>query len=1015
MLKRHEVLRSGIHFDVELQSFVQCIYREAEIPHVSLDYTKITVESEKLENFNAFLASDLNTPFDCEKPPLMRLAFFKFHNKKYRIVWTRHHILMGGASVKVVVSELFSVYKALLNKEEITLSNPVSYEEILGYQEELNANKDNTEQFWKKYLKGFTDAVSLPALLKDDKELKKINSLYSELNKEEYNRLRKFVDENNLTINTVIEGSWGLVLSNYTGKKKIVFGSVRAYPEELLKNSVGLFINVLPVMLNVSSLYTVEKYLRRIYNNNKILKKYIRTPLAKIKEGLGLSPDVLLYQSIVDYKPYSLNAMVQSFFKNTDCSVCLNLNIPYPLSLEVIKEEEFLKVNLHYDASLFEEQYAHSILLYFKQVLNELVTCPAENILSDISTLPLQDFELINQWNASYVDYPKHKTIHGVFEKQVERTPLAHALVYKNYCLSYKELNERANQLAHYLIESGVTLETVVAVYLKSAMDRVVAVLAILKSGGAYLPIDPAYPENRIQYLLEDSKPKMVITDSACVHLVNHLACAKTKCDFSIITVDTLDFSLWVSTNPAVSMQAKNLMYIIYTSGSTGKPKGVMVEHQAALNMALSCIARLGIKNDSRVLQVSSFSFDVFVAEWCMTLLSGASLYLIDGEVFCPDFIAKALREYKISAIILSGAILTVLPKVRLPCLKVIAVGGAPCSKSIVHFWSKNRLFLNVYGLTETAVCSTMAEYMPGQENTAIIGKPLSNTHIYILREDRKMLPIGVAGELCIGGDGVARGYVNNAKMTASKFIENSFQGRWYRTGDIARWLPSGELEFLGRSDEQVKIRGFRIELMEVEHALEKHPLVRKAVVIVSKAVNDKQLNAYLMCKNKATDADEIKRYIRLQLPHYMVPTHFFLIDQLPLTSNGKIDKEKLLSMPLNAPQIHSLEQHAALSALEKTLISIIQTVLQITDVPLHKNFFDMGFDSISLVYFSVKISEKLNLKMEVVTLFSHPTVRALSQYIKNSTLNRAPVLKMKNRHIDRTLFKTKKVKFINE
>lgn len=1018
VLKRHEVLRLSIPFDSERQSFVQRIVNVVEMPHTFFDYTE-TIENKKLEKFNLFLRSDLEVPFDFEKPPLMRLVFFKLGDKNYRIVWTRHHILMGGSSVKAVVNELFSIYKALLNKEDIILPEPTPYEKSGDDQKRLNMHY--AKRFWEKYLKDFPGAVSLPALLKNEKKLKKIESIYSALNKEEYNQLRKFVDKKDLTVNTLLEAAWGIVLSNYTGKQHAVFGSVRAYPDEALKNSVGLFINVLPIHLNMDRSDNVIRFLKRIRRKNKVFRQYTATSLGKIKEWLNLSPDNFLYQSIVDYKPYSLRELIQSFFKDVRCDVYLNLNIPYPLSLEVIKEADFLEIKLHYDANLFQKPYIHSILIYFKQVLNELVTCQVKSTLSEISTLPMYDFKLINAWNTTHFSYPRHKTIHKVFEEQVEKTPFATALVYKHNCLSYEELNKRANQLAHYLIQSGIQVETIIAVCLKPTVNRIVAILAILKSGGAYLPIDPAYPENRINYLVKDSQPKIIVTDSNCIHLLANIDSNEVGFDILSVNIDTFNFSEYLTENPVVPVKAKNLVYVIYTSGSTGNPKGVMIEHQSALNMALSCVSQFNITNNSRILQMASFSFDVSVAEWCMTLLSGASLYLMDKGAFSPETIVEALGHHKINIIFLSTSILAILPKVALPHLKVIAFGGEPCNESVVSFWSKNRLFLNAYGVTEASVCSAMIPYDSNQKNMFIIGKPLFNTQIIILSENQTMLPIGVAGELYIGGDGIARGYLNNVEMTANKFVSKSFhikdknfKSRLYRTGDIARWLPSGVLEFLGRADDQVKVKGFRVELREVEHALEKHPFVHKAVVVVNKWMQDKQMYAYFLSKDQKIDLSEVKKFLQLQLPAYMIPVRFLQITQLPLTPNGKIDKEKLLSLPFEESQENFSDEYTALSVHEKTLVLIIQSILNIKHVPIDKNFFDIGFDSIGLVYFSVRLSEQLGFKIEIVTFFSYPTVRALSEYIKTSVQDNFS-FGLKNKTISKIKLKKKKVKFADE
>ncbi|MBR8841198.1 MAG: amino acid adenylation domain-containing protein, partial [Stigonema ocellatum SAG 48.90 = DSM 106950] len=444
---------------------------------------------------------------------------------------------------------------------------------------------------------------------------------------------------------------------------------------------------------------------------------------------------------------------------------------------------------------------------------------------------------LLVEWNDTLSEYPQDKCIHQLFEEQVERTPNAVAVVFENNSLTYLQLNQRANQLAHHLLSLGVGPEVLVGICVERSVEMVVGLLGILKAGGAYVPLDPTYPQEHLAYMLSDSLLSVLLTQEKLVaDLPEHTAyvvCLDSQ--WGVISCESQE-------NPLCGVQASNLAYVIYTSGSTGKPKGVLVAHQGLCNLAMAQIRLFDVNEDSSVLQFVSFSFDVSIGEVVMALCSGARLCLGTLDSLLPGAnLIQFLRTYNITHVMLPPSALAVLPYEELPALRTIVVGGEACSPDLVAQWSKDRHFFNAYGPTESTVCATIAE-CTDSSNQISIGRPIANTQIYILDSHGQPVPIGVRGELYIGSAGLARGYLNRPELTQQKFIVNPFsqqQGaRLYKTGDLARYLSNGNIEFLGRIDHQVKIRGFRIELGEIEAVLNTHPQIRQAVVIATEEVS---------------------------------------------------------------------------------------------------------------------------------------------------------------------------------
>lgn len=1012
VISRHEVLRSAIslHQKGDTHQYIQDIYEKITLPFTHYDYSCLT-SAEKEQNYHLFLEHDVNQPIDIEIAPLMRVNIFKFSDKETRIVWTRHHLLMGGFSVETVIRELFTIYEAALHNKATDLPPPTSYKEVHSYRSPYN--NDEAEAHWQQSMAKYSQAGFLPPALSSEKNirLKKKKQLCEFLSGHEYITLVNFVKNHHLTIDTLLQAAWGIVISHYSNKDVVIFGSVKAYPPEIVGDCVGLFINTLPVCFETNPSTKIIDYLHGIRQQNIALKTNITLPLNKIKEWCHISLDVPLYQSIIDYKPHSLNSMVKKKFEAIDCDISFKLDIPYPLVLEVINCGTQLQIKFHYQTDLYDDNYATTILMHFKNIL-VLLTQQSHQLISSLPTLSNPEIQTLLQWNETNTTYPLNKTIHELFEEQVKKMPTAIALSYEGSFLTYQQLNEQANQLAHYLIAHKVSPETLVALYLKPNFNMIVAILAVLKVGAIYVPLDLNYPAERIKYILQDSQSKIVITQSLQIDSLKKIT--EDSQDLLVVNLDYLNYQNYNKDNPCLPISSANAMYVIYTSGSTGIPKGVILEHRAVANTILACIEKLHLTPHSRILQISSFSFDVAAAEWGMTLLSGASLYLMDKDIFSPSKIVETLKKNKITAIILASSILATLPKVDLPDLKVIAPGGECCDQNTIDFWSQRHLLLNIYGITETAICSTITPYHPGS-NASIIGKPLPNMKVYILNQHSQLTPIGAYGEIYIGGESLARGYLNRPALTKEKFLTISnlpseeLPNRLYKTGDLGRWLPTGELEFLGRRDNQIKIRGFRIELTEIERILEKNSNVNRAIVLVKSVDNAKQLHAYILSKIKPLIPNDLIYYLKDRLPHYMIPVKFIELDTLPLTPNGKLDKEKLLSIETYDSNPKFILDNK--SKIEKSIMNIVKSTLSCGDIEKEKNFMDCGFDSLSLVKFSAQLSIAFELNIDIVDLFTYPNIETLANYIETK---KKPLF-LKEKKVDLNIPFKKRIEFSDD
>ena len=668
----------------------------------------------------------------------------------------------------------------------------------------------------------------------------------------------------------------------------------------------------------------------------------------------------------------------------------------FDLTLFMEDREQGLVATLEYNTDLFHADTMQRMLGHLQTLLEGIVANPDESIAELPLLTGFERKQILVDWNRTHTDYPQHLCIHQLFEQQVELTPNAVALVFENQRLTYRELNNQANQLAHYLQKLGVKPEVCVGICMERSPEMVIGLLAILKAGCAYVPLDPKYPQERLAFMLEDSQAQILLTQT---HLVQYFTSAiNTIC----LDSDQQFLKQECTENLLSEVTSKNLAYIIYTSGSTGKPKGVAIEHRSCI--ALLTWARQVFADDvAGVLASTSICFDLSIFEIFVPLSWGGKVILVENALHLPNLPAAT----EVSLVNTVPSIITELLRINgLPVsVRTLNLAGEPLQHQLVQQIYQNdaiQKVLNLYGPSEDTTYSTFS-LVKKEDKIVTIGRPINNTQIYLLDAHLQPVPVGVKGEIYIGGAGLARGYLNRPEVTTERFIANPFDNelntRLYKTGDLARYLPDGNLEYLGRIDYQVKVRGFRIELGEIEKVLIKHPAVREVVVLaLEQQLGDKQLVAYFVPEQgQSPTTNELRNYLKGTLPDYMVPAVFVLLDAMPLLPNGKVNRSAL-QLPTDLHPTRAVTYEAPNSEMERAIATIWQELLKLEKVDINDNFFDLGGHSLLMVQLKQKLDSALKKELSIVELFQYPTIHSLAKYLRQDTQKHSPWQSMRER-----------------
>jgi amino acid adenylation domain-containing protein/non-ribosomal peptide synthase protein (TIGR01720 family) len=969
VLKNHSILRSGFYHK-QLAIAVQCVYKQVTLPFEVLDLSGLDQEEQEKAILD-YKKTDRVKGFDLEQAPLMRVTLLKLDKKRMHMLWTSHHLLFDGWSLPILMEEFLRTYETLLNKEQPEEKTEDRYEDYIRYIE--SQNKSKQKDYWQAYLSKTDQGTLLPFVstgVNRTKGLGDYRTRNTELTIATTEAINQFARQHHITVNTLMQGVWSYLLHGYTGLENITYGVVvSGRPDELpnIEQRVGMFINTLPFCTGIDGQQAIETWLQSIQTQQIESRQYQFTPLNEIQGYAKVEGD--LFDSLLIFENYPISKVLSSKhwalgIKNVQMQEQTN----YPLTLLIITNPT-IQIKWSYNAELIQSESIETIQGHFEYVLAQIISKTPTKV-QDLDLLTSEErHQLLVEFNQTSAVYPKDQTIVELFEQQVKSTPNQTALVYEGQTLSYQELNERANQLAYYLRAKGVKPETRVAICLDRGFEMLVGILGILKSGGAYVPIDPQYPVERVQYMLEDCSATIVVSTSAQSALFQeHQAIKQTE-------LDQLDLSKYPKTNPDKTVTQDNLAYVIYTSGSTGKPKGVMIEHGNVYSFIDWCKREFNAQSFEMVYAGTSMCFDLSVYEFFYPLSIGKTIRILENGLEIGKYI-------KTDQQVLTNSVPSVIEsllkqQIDFSNAKVINMAGEPISDYVQQTLDTQTIEVrNLYGPSEDTTYSTVYRLSP--QTSLKIGKPIANTKVFILSPTQDLLPIGVKGEIYLGGAGLARGYLNNEALTQEKFIPNPFDKteRLYRTGDIGRWLKDGNIEYLGRVDDQVKIRGYRIELGEIETAIAQIKTISQSVVVAqTEPSGAKRLVAYVVAKNQF-DKSQVIEKLKQSLPEYMIPPLWIALDSLPLTANGKIDKKALPKPDMEA----ELKQHyqAAESKTEQDLVKIWEELLGISPIGTRANFFELGGDSILTIQV-VSRASRMGYSLQPKDIFTHQTISALA------------------------------------
>lgn len=950
-----------------------------------VDYVDFSSEADPHAAYCAWSDERCHRPFDFQTR-LFDCALAKLADDQYVWYTCQHHIICDMFSFLIAIQYMSALYEKAL---EGTLDEVEPFPAFAAYIEEELANRGalgdaQQRAYWEARLAREPDPISfygkpVPRL---------VGANYREnvdLGEKLSRQIRELACELTATTKSGHAAQFNIfaaILFAYLNRICSVNRPSLGMPfhnrrDDVRKQTVGVFMSVLPLSVDIDDGDTLMSLLDKIG--------------AEAASNLRNSPYFIHNLMHTQAHDVLVNGLFAPFpeFAGVTCDMHWPLfrNVLDPIVLNFYENPatgNFGNVFI-FNSAIFNAEMRQLLIHDYDRVAHALLDNP-NTAIRDIDLLSDADKRrLLVEWSGSDAPFPEKQTIHQLFEAQVERTPDAAAVAFEGRTLSYRELNARANQLARHLKELGVEKEVLVGLCVERSPEMVIGLLGILKAGGAYVPLDPAYPSDRIAFMLEDSGVHFLVTNER-LRATLPTNGAKVVC----LDSDSETIAGRGSENLVNGVEAGNLAYVIYTSGSTGKPKGSMLEHRGVCNLISHKARVLQVGPGSRVLQFCSLNFDPSVCEIFMTLCSGGTLYLVPQEkVRAPDEIARILKHERINAALMTPSLLRSLPNEELPDLKVIESGGEVCSASLVTRWGKGRKLFNAYGPTEATVCVSEALCDAGTSEDPPIGKPIPNTRLYVLDDQMRLVPPGVPGELYIGGVGVGRGYLNRPDLTAERFVKNPFNGiggdRLYRSGDRVRYREDGNIEFLGRVDQQVKIRGHRVELGEIESVLIQFPDVRECVVDAREdASGETKLVAYVVPRRTGQLFDgELKGFLRMLLPEYMLPAAYVTLDTLPLNTNGKIDRQAL---PKPDRQAHAhTEADSPRDSIELELKLIWERVLEVSPIGVSDHFFDVGGHSLSAVHLMDQIHRHFGVRLSPATLFDSPTIESQAGLIRDS------------------------------
>ncbi len=968
LLERHTILRTG--FLYQRDELLQIVHKKVVLPWKNRDWSSLDPREQE-EAFQHLLVQEQEDGFLLDQAPLARCILIRLDDESYRFVLNNHHILMDGWSLSILFTDLLEKYQTSLDNRPTRLSHPHPYRDYIAWLQ--RQDHEAAGNHWRQLFQGLSSPTQFTTG-KPLKEGREYRELQLELDGGLAREMHRFSRQRHLTINTLVQGGWGLLLLRYIGEPHVLFGTTvsgRNIDLEGVEGMLGLFINTLPLRVDAREC-SAETFLRDIQTQHQESNQYAFSALTDIQSWSEIPAGTTMFESILVFENYP----VEDIQQRSDSQITMEdfsgeERTNYPVTLVILPGAQPL-IKLSYDSSRFDEAEMKRMLGHLEMLISRLVRHPEQRVATLPMLTPAEQSQL-EAWNATDTVYPLDRTIIDLFEAQVKTNTDHTAVVFGAQHLDYGHLNRRANQVARHLLQQVGTqnlTDRPIGLCVERGLEMIIGLLAIFKTGAAYVPLDPEYPQDRLAFILEDSQVNLLLTQQ---RLTPRLP--QTATQMVLLDAEWDGISEQEDDNLEIVRSPENLAYIIYTSGSTGRPKGVLLEHRNLVNAIYWHVERFGITPSDRILQFFSHAFDVSLAEIFMALIGGGQLVLTEPHVTThPDTLHALVEAHQVTVMMLPPTFLRMCDHREFKSLRVLITGGENIHEEDARYYAQHHDYFNAYGPTEASICASAHHIVPDTKALlkGNIGRPNANTQIYILDTHLQPLPVGIPGDLHIAGAGLARGYLNHSELTAERFISNPFSSdptaRLYKTGDRACWLPDGNIEYLGRTDQQIKLRGFRIELGEIESAISQYPAVGEAVVILHTNEGQKSLVAYYTAKENHT---ELRSWLGRILPEYMIPAQFIQLETMPLTVNGKIDR-KALPVP-EAVEVVG-EYLTPRTEKERKLIQVWSQVLNRDRISVNDNFFELGGDSIlSILIVSKARAEGLNLTPK--ELFQHQTI----------------------------------------
>ena len=934
LIRRHEVLRAGFFWEGQAEA-LQVIHRAVELPLIVEDWRDRS-EAQVDEDLAGYLSRGLTRGFELEAAPLIRLALFRVADDRYDFIWEFHHILLDGWSVALLLDELHSVYQRLADGSEPEAVVPTAYRDYIGWLHAQDLR--GPEEFWRRSLDGAHPTHLAPASKPDAKADYATEEF--QLDAATTASLRQRARSLRVTPNVLVQAAWSLVLSQRVGRDDVVYGmtvSGRSAPVPQLPQAVGMFINTVPVRVRVPRSERLSNWVQQLHSQQVEIREHESTPLTKIHKWTGSGGD--LFDTVMVFENYpdrgdAARPLSMELIRGVEST-------HYPLAM-AIKPGETTHGFASFDRRHFDSATIRGLLDSLCARIADILR-PGDPMVGELYRIGDRDAAAIEEWNRTVRPFERDIHFHEIWERHVRETPDAVAVQTEDGVITYAELAVRVAEVGEVLRYKGVGPGVLVGVFLERSLDLIVSVLAVMQSGGAYVPIDAEYPKQRIDYMLGDTGLRTILTHS---HLRDRVRGPGR-------TVVCLDQRLpeVPDAPPFVRPSELDPAYVIYTSGSTGRPKGVVVPHGSFTNFLAACLDRVPVTGDDVVLQQTSICFDMSVIEIGFAFFAGARLLVPRAdEPLVGERVSELLRDYDVTVYVTTPSALALVTVGEYPALRVVICGGEALTQSLAAKWSGK--ITNVYGPAEATVITSIADVSPTR--VPDIGTPIGNVSVRILDSVGEQVPVGVAGELCVGGMAVARGYLGRPGLTADRFRPDPHAsepgGRLYHTGDLSRWKRDGRIEYLGRVDHQIKIRGHRVELGEIERVLVGHWAVSEAAVVLKQRGTDEaRLVAYLVASGEPLNVSTLREWLGAELPAYMLPSTYVWLDDMPLSSSGKVDRKALPEPRSERPDLgHDLVE--ASNDVEERLVDIWRRVLGVDAVGVQDDFFELGGDSITSI-----------------------------------------------------------------